>query len=30
MYKDMQPILEHNHHVLMQTEWVPTLEAVLG
>ena len=30
MYKDMQPILEHNHHVLMHTEWIPTLEAVLG
>ena len=30
MYKDMQPILEHNHHVLMHTEWIPTLEDVLG
>ena len=30
MYKDMQPILEHNHHILMHTEWIPTLEAVLG
>ena len=30
MYKDMQPILEHNHNVLMHTEWIPTLEAVLN
>jgi hypothetical protein len=29
MYKDMKPILEHNYKVLMETQWLPTLDSIL-
>ena len=29
MYKDMQPILEHNYKILVDTEWLPTLDSIL-
>jgi len=29
MYKDMKPILEHNYKVLMETQWLPTLDSTL-
>ena len=29
MYKDMRPILEHNYKIMMETQWLPTLDSIL-